>query len=656
MKKILLSMLIISAFNINAQITDVAVTATPASITASQSSTISTTGSQQGVNYSLRNSSNTVIAGPIPGNGNDISFNTGILTATETFNIYTESTNSVGLEFDGSNDYLTASLPTNFPYNTSYTIEAWVKSPLPGNTGHSPIFFVGTAVADDIEIYVQKNTNDLVVAHNRGNGGTLQGATFPDPPNNVWYHLAVVFNGSTIEAFYDGVSQGIQSNVTPLQTSGASITIGDIFSSPWSAGGGNPAAFTGKLDDYRIWSTARTSSEINANMHNSLTGSETGLETFYTFNDATGSTATDEVGSNDATLTNMDPATDWIIVESAAIPGGTGIGNGLDFDGSNDYLSTTIPTNFQYNNSYSLEAWVKSPLPGNAAYYPIFFAGDAVGSDIEVYVQKGTNDMVVVHNRGNGGAVQGASFPDPPNNVWYHLAVVFDGSTIKVFYDGVSQGSQSNAAPLMSTSAEINIGYIKSNAFTPSWGPKYFKGQLDDYRIWSTARTSSEINANMYSCLTGTESGLEAFYKFNNTSGLTATDELGNNDATLTNMDPATDWKVVSSAAIPCRSTGGPSWSIQMTQTATVTVTSTGINEQTAATSFSVYPNPTSYQITIDTEENIETIKIIDVTGKIVETKRLTNTTINVAHLIKGLYILEIKTDNGLTHSRFIKD
>ena len=100
MKKILLSILTISAFSVNAQITDLAVSASPSSIVASQSSTISTTGSQQGVNYFLRNSSNTVIGGPIPGNGNDISFNTGILTSTETFNIYTESTNIVGLEFD----------------------------------------------------------------------------------------------------------------------------------------------------------------------------------------------------------------------------------------------------------------------------------------------------------------------------------------------------------------------------------------------------------------------------------------------------------------------------------------------------------------------------------------------------------------------------
>ncbi|MDB4533747.1 T9SS type A sorting domain-containing protein [Vicingaceae bacterium] len=654
MKKNLLSILIISAFSVNAQITDVAVTATPASITTSQSSTISTTGSQQGVNYYLRNSSNTVIAGPIPGNGNDISFNTGILTATETFNIYSESTNSVGLEFDGSNDYLTASLPTNFPYNTSYTIEAWVKSPLPGNAGFYPIFFAGTAVADDIEIYVQKNTNDLVVSHNRGNGGTLQAATFPDPPNNVWYHLAVVFNGSTIEAFYDGVSQGIQSNVAPLQTSGASITIGDIFSSPWSSAGGNSGAFTGKLDDYRIWSTARTSSEINANMHNALTGSETGLETFYTFNDATGSTATDEVGSNDATLTNMDPATDWIIVESAAIPGGTGIGHALDFDGTNDYLTANSPASFTYNNSYTIEAWIKSPLPGNTAYYPIFTAGTLTGDDISIFVQKSSNLLTVTHNRGNGGTQQARQFSSPPNNSWYHLAVTYDGTNIEVFYDGVSQGSFPISTPLLSSGSSIYIGTIESSAWT--YGLAKFSGKMDDYRIWSSTRTSSEINSDKAACLTGSETGLSAYYKFNDASGLTATDEVGNNDATLTNMDPAADWTAVESTVIPCRSSGGPSWSIQMTQTATVTVTPTGIDEQSAATSFSVYPNPTSYQITIDTEDNIETIKIIDVTGKIVETKTSTNTTINVAHLIKGLYFLEIKTDNGLTHSRFIKE
>ncbi|RZK36053.1 MAG: T9SS type A sorting domain-containing protein [Hymenobacter sp.] len=65
-------------------------------------------------------------------------------------------------------------------------------------------------------------------------------------------------------------------------------------------------AFTGNIDDVRIWSTMRTQQEISNNRNTALTGTETGLVANYTFN--SGNNAADNSGLKtaiDATPNNL---------------------------------------------------------------------------------------------------------------------------------------------------------------------------------------------------------------------------------------------------------------------------------------------------------------------------------------------------------------
>ncbi|NRA87261.1 MAG: T9SS type A sorting domain-containing protein, partial [Rhizobiales bacterium] len=51
-----------------------------------------------------------------------------------------------------------------------------------------------------------------------------------------------------------------------------------------------------------------------------------------------------------------------------------------------------------------------------------------------------------------------------------------------------------------------------------------------------------------------------------------------------------------------------------------------------------IYPNPTSNQLTIDTELEVSEINIIDITGKIIMTTKRNTNTINVTTLSDGIY------------------
>lgn len=85
-----------------------------------------------------------------------------------------------------------------------------------------------------------------------------------------------------------------------------------------------------------------------------------------------------------------------------------------------------------------------------------------------------------------------------------------------------------------------------------------------------------------------------------------------------------------------------------------------GIEDNIELSSFNLYPNPVKDQLIITTEnEKINNIKMMDATGKTISiANEITQntTTINVADLAKGLYILQIQTQKGIGTKRFIKE
>lgn len=85
-----------------------------------------------------------------------------------------------------------------------------------------------------------------------------------------------------------------------------------------------------------------------------------------------------------------------------------------------------------------------------------------------------------------------------------------------------------------------------------------------------------------------------------------------------------------------------------------------GIEDIVELSSFNLYPNPVKDQLIITTEnEKINNIKMMDATGKTISiANEITQntTTINVADLAKGLYILQIQTGKGIATKRFIKE
>jgi hypothetical protein len=116
---------------------------------------------------------------------------------------------------------------------------------------------------------------------------------------------------------------------------------------------------------------------------------------------------------------------------------------------------------------------------------------------------------------------------------WVHLAGVRDQRTIRIYVNGVLEGTLDTGydAPLNDANT-IDIGGFPGHH-------RYFAGMMDEVRIWEVARTTSQIRSTMCRRLTGTEAGLVGYWRYDGIGGVTAEDSSPSaNHAVLHHMEP----------------------------------------------------------------------------------------------------------------------
>lgn len=111
----------------------------------------------------------------------------------------------------------------------------------------------------------------------------------------------------------------------------------------------------------------------------------------------------------------------------------------------------------------------------------------------------------------------------PSVATWYHIAAVYDntGPTTTFYVDGAQIGTTVtiSGTAIFNGTSDLNF------AHGPNL-PQYLDGRVDEMRIWSEARTASDILNNMNRELAGNETNLSAYWQFN--GGYT--DKTGNNN------------------------------------------------------------------------------------------------------------------------------
>ena len=73
-----------------------------------------------------------------------------------------------------------------------------------------------------------------------------------------------------------------------------------------------------------------------------------------------------------------------------------------------------------------------------------------------------------------------------PLNAWTHLAMTYDGTTLRLFVDGGQVGTRAVASPQLTSTGALRFG---GNTI---WG-EYFTGRIDEIRIYNRVLSQTEI-------------------------------------------------------------------------------------------------------------------------------------------------------------------
>jgi hypothetical protein len=204
---------------------------------------------------------------------------------------------------------------------------------------------------------------------------------------------------------------------------------------------------------------------------------------------------------------------------------GQGSGYCVEFNGTNDFIDCgAIPLG---TADFSFEAWTY--LFQSSSTQPVGIIGNWVSGGATpyfyaIYNYPGAGQISLIFHNGNN-VNQYATWNMNPNNTWVHIAGVYDrDGFMQLYVNGEVKAtkdiSASAFASLSSISNRLQIGCAGS---APASGYPW-NGYMDEVRLWNKALTMSEIRLNMCSKLTGTESGLIGYWRFDEPSGATAID------------------------------------------------------------------------------------------------------------------------------------
>lgn len=229
--------------------------------------------------------------------------------------------NTAAVSMNGSGQYVnlgTGAAVTNFGTG-SFTFEGWFRAAATSASNMS-LFRMGRSGTNPVAtIQIVANTTNIQasVEANTAPTGSQSDTAAIAFTLNAWTHFAVVVDRTTVgnQRLKLYVNGALASDVGPATwgTSAISSTDATVLGANRADTGVLTATYNGAIDEVRIWNTARTLSEIQANMNVQLV-SATGLTARWGLNEGIGTTAADSVGANSGTLTG---GATWV----------TGVGN-----------------------------------------------------------------------------------------------------------------------------------------------------------------------------------------------------------------------------------------------------------------------------------------------------------------------------------------
>jgi len=195
-----------------------------------------------------------------------------------------------------------------------------------------------------------------------------------------------------------------------------------------------------------------------------------GLVAHYPFN----GNANDESGNgNDGTVNGATLTEDRFGNADSA----------YDFDGQDDNIEIVSGPNLQGSSQTSLLAWFKSDPSKGTGNSRIIEIGGGPSNGTALVLPTGA--IAWIHADGARKGQISSSGGTPNDDEWHFLAFTYDGSTTKLYMDGLLNSSDS-ASGVIDSPPVASIGFYESHVFG---------GVIDDIRVYNRALSECEIKS-----------------------------------------------------------------------------------------------------------------------------------------------------------------
>ncbi|HZN10681.1 MAG TPA: LamG domain-containing protein [Blastocatellia bacterium] len=407
------------------------------------------------------------------------------------------------LQLDGSGDYIDVSSPP--AVTTEMTVEAWVKTSVA--TGDQAVVsrykaFSGSNLDDSFLLSVHNGRARFQI--NPGNMFVILDGTRL-VADGRWHHLTGSYNGGggvpRMYLLVDGFNDGELAVGGALNNpAGTNLRVGALYGNTPS---GADFFFNGMIDEVRLWDRVYFNlPAISCRKYIPIRNHSGAypLRAAWRFNGYpdTGfnaafvgqavEIAASDVPLNQNTYISLDGDEEYLSIFNGNSLTPT---TGLTVEArvrtwSRDGTLQSVVSKFRHNsNSLTDDAYFLGIEPTGVARFQV-----SIGSNY--HLLRGTTNLIEA---------------DWLNGSWHHLAGVFDGSELRLYVDGQLEASGPLFGSISVNSTPLYIGASQEGAAGAI--SDFFRGNLDEVRVWSVARTEAEIRGGLT-----TTAGLTARWAF----------------------------------------------------------------------------------------------------------------------------------------------
>jgi alpha-mannosidase len=205
----------------------------------------------------------------------------------------------------------------------------------------------------------------------------------------------------------------------------------------------------------------------------------TGLVGAYRFGEGAGPTTADVSGNgNGGTLVN-----------GAAWTTAGKFGGAINFDGVDDHVRVADSSSLDLGSKGTIEAWVR--LDRVNRWASVVAKGNTNTDPSHNYALELANSGRWLCVLGNGvSAIALRSSSAPQTNRYYHVACVWNGSTVQLYVDGALNATAAQSLTPAVNAGPLYIGQFGGNA-------DRLDGIVDEVRVYNRALTQAEIQSDL---------------------------------------------------------------------------------------------------------------------------------------------------------------